>query len=429
MSAAPPVPNSDSLPELLNDHCHVGEVNGTSKLLYYAKSDFIAIDSNQLPLEYGDCVNVLEQANSEWWWAELGGSYGYVPGNHLSPTPPEPIDQWENEEYFGSYGNLKLHLEMLKDQPRMTAYQSAIKEAAHFIKDKVVLDVGCGTGIMSLLAAKVGGAKKVFGVEASEIAEHAEAVVCQNSLEGVVSVFHCKMEEAVLPEKVDLILSEWMGTFLIFEMMLECVLIARDKWLKPDGVMWPSHATLYLVPCTAQQEYDDKITFWKNVYGMDFSPLIPLAHDHFYSVPIYNHSLESKDCLSDTKSILKLHLKSTNLSDIEDISSQFDYNITKAGVMHGFASWFQVEFSDIPSWESPVILSTGPDQPLTHWKQDLLMVDTPLEVFPGDHVIGSIRMTRNKRWRRHIKVNLTYQVMRNDQPIMEKNVKEFTLWK
>jgi len=165
-----------------------------------------------------------------------------------------------------------------------------------------------------------------------------------------------------------------------------------------DGVVWPSHATLYLVPCTAQHEYDDKITFWNNVCGMDFSPLMyvflyhlvlmsslsihfrPLAHDHFYSVPIYNHSLESKDCLSDTQSILKLHLKTTNLSDIEvtvvlnivrsylllhvqNISSQFDYTITKSGVMHGFASWFQVEFSDIPSWDSPVILSTGPDQP------------------------------------------------------------------
>ena len=46
-----------------------------------------------------------------------------------------------------------------------------------------------------------------------------------------------------------------------------------------------------------------------------------------------------------------------------------------------------------------------------------MMVETPLEVLPGDHVIGSIRMTRNKRWRRHIKVNLTYQVMRNDHPL------------
>ena len=103
----------------------------------------------------------------------------------------------------------------------------------------------------------------------------------------------------------------------------------------------------------------------------------PLAYDHFYSVPIYNHSLKCSDCLSDTQSILKLHLKTTSLSDIEvrkiyddfiftlsqDISSQFDCAITKSGVMHGFASWFQVEFSGIPSQDIPVILSTGPDQP------------------------------------------------------------------
>lgn len=82
------------------------------------------------------------------------------------------------------------------------------------------------------------------------MAEHASCVVCHNSLEGVVTVLHCRMEDAVLPEKVDLIISEWMGTLLIvcniacmynmqtlfilqFEMMLECVLLARDKWLKP----------------------------------------------------------------------------------------------------------------------------------------------------------------------------------------------------
>jgi len=46
---------------------------------------------------------VLEQVNSEWWWAELDGSYGYVPGSHLTT---EPIDRWENEEYFGSYSSL-----------------------------------------------------------------------------------------------------------------------------------------------------------------------------------------------------------------------------------------------------------------------------------------------------------------------------------
>jgi len=66
----------------------------------------------------------------------------------------------------------------------------------------------------------------VFAVEASDIAEQAEALVCHNGLEGVVSVFHCKMEDAVLPEKVDLILSEWMGTLLIVRLcVFVCVLV------------------------------------------------------------------------------------------------------------------------------------------------------------------------------------------------------------
>ena len=61
-------------------------------------------------------------------------------------------------------------------------------------------------------------------MEASEIAEQAKAVVRHNGLEGVITVYHCKMEEAVLPEKVDLIISEWMGTLLIVSMcVFECM--------------------------------------------------------------------------------------------------------------------------------------------------------------------------------------------------------------
>ena len=55
----------------------------------------------------------------------------------------------------------------------------------------------------------------MFAVEASDIAEHAASVVCHNGLGGVITVFHCTMKEAVPSEKVDLIISEWMGTLLI----------------------------------------------------------------------------------------------------------------------------------------------------------------------------------------------------------------------
>lgn len=57
-----------------------------------------------------------------------------------------------------------------------------------------------------------------------------------------------KVEEVVLPvEKVDIIISEWMGYFLFYESMLDTVLWARDRWLTPEGLIFPDKATLSLV--------------------------------------------------------------------------------------------------------------------------------------------------------------------------------------
>ena len=60
---------------------------------------------------------------------------------------------------------------------------------------------------------------------------------------------------------------------LQFEWMIECVLFARDSWLKDNGVMWPSHAHIHLVPCSANKQME-KVTFWKSVHGFDFTPLV-----------------------------------------------------------------------------------------------------------------------------------------------------------
>merc|ERR1711974_199979 len=77
-----------------------------------------------------------------------------------------------------------------------------------------VLDVGCGTGILSMFAAKA-GAKMVIGVDMSSIVDHAKQIVKDNKLDDVVTIIRGKVEEISLPEgvdKVDIIISEWMGT-------------------------------------------------------------------------------------------------------------------------------------------------------------------------------------------------------------------------
>ena len=60
-------------------------------------------------------------------------------------------------------------------------------------------------------------------------------------------------------EKVDIIISEWMGYCLFYESMLDTVLYARDKWLAPGGLMFPDRATLYVCGIEDRQYKDDKI--------------------------------------------------------------------------------------------------------------------------------------------------------------------------
>ena len=78
------------------------------------------------------------------------------------------------------------------------------------------------------------------------------------------------MESITLPndiEKVDIIISEWMGYALLYESMLDSVLHARDLFLKPDGVMAPSQCKIMLGLCEAGEIFKERIGFWNDIYG------------------------------------------------------------------------------------------------------------------------------------------------------------------
>ena len=147
--------------------------------------------------------------------------------------------------YFCTYGYLYHQKQMLTDTLRMQCYRDAIKGNPAAFKDKVVLDVGTGSGILAIWAAQA-GARKVYAVEATSMAVQARKVVAGNHLSDIVTVIQGKMEEVKLPEKVDIIISEWMGYFLLRESMLDSVLYARDTYLVEGGSLFPSHCTMYL---------------------------------------------------------------------------------------------------------------------------------------------------------------------------------------
>lgn len=121
-----------------------------------------------------------------------------------------------------------------------------------------MLDVGSGTGILSLFAARA-GAKHVYGIECSEIVRIARKIAAANGLDDRVTFVEGKAEEIELPvEKVDIIISEWMGYFLLYESMLDTVIYCRKKWLADDGLMFPDKAHLYLA---AIEDADYKVRY------------------------------------------------------------------------------------------------------------------------------------------------------------------------
>jgi protein arginine N-methyltransferase 1 len=185
------------------------------------------------------------------------------------------LSKKDHDYYFGSYSSFYIHEEMLKDTVRTRAYQRAIEDNPQDFKDKIVLDIGCGTGILSIFAARA-GAKHVYAIENAEIALYAVEIIKRNGLQDKITVIKGKMEEVTLPvPQVDIIISEWMGYFLLYESMLDSVLWARDKYLVKGGKMLPDKVHMYIAAIEDGKYKQDKKAFWEDVYCVDMSCLTP----------------------------------------------------------------------------------------------------------------------------------------------------------
>ena len=274
---------------------------------------------------------------------------------------------------------------MLKDKVRTLAYKNAIALNPDLFKGKVVLDVGCGTGILSMFAAKA-GAKKVYAVEKSSIGEYAKQIVELNGLSGVVEVLLGGMEDVDIPEKVDVIVSEWMGYCLLYESMLPSVLLARDKYMKPDGTMFPNRAVMYIAGIEDAEYRQRKIGFWDNVYGFNYEPIKKWALLEPLVETCPKERIITDDCV-----LVELDLNKCTPQDL-NIDAEFCLAPFQADTMHALVVWFDVAFEGP---QKVIELSTSPYKQSTHWSQSIFYLEEPVDVCTDMDVMGTFKMYPN----------------------------------
>lgn len=308
-------------------------------------------------------------------------------------------------QYFQFYGYLSQQQNMMQDYIRTSTYQSAILQNANEFRGKVVLDVGAGTGILSYFAIQA-GARKVYAVEASNMAQFAKELAKSNKSCDSVEIIAGKIEEVSLPEEVDIIISEPMGYMLFNERMLETYLHAK-KWLKPGGNMYPTKGDLYVAPFTDDalfMEHFGKSSFWcqTSFYGVNLTALRQNALQEYFRQPIVDtfdvRILMAKPCIHTTNFL------TTSEEQLQNIHIPLQYTMLMTGTIHGLAFWFDVAFL---GQNNHVYLSTAPQEPLTHWYQVRCLLPNPVFVRAGQKVSGNVTLHANQRQSYDVEIEVT----------------------
>nr|XP_021149768.1 histone-arginine methyltransferase CARM1 [Columba livia] len=298
-------------------------------------------------------------------------------------------------QYFQFYGCLSQQQNMMQDFVRTATYYRAIIQNHIDFADKVVLDVGCGSGILSFFAVQA-GARKVYAVEASSAAKYAELLVRSNNLSDKITVLFGKVEEISLPESVDVVISEPMGYMLFNERMLESYLHSR-KWLKSNGMMFPTYSDFHLAPFSDEQlymEHYSRANFWyqESFYGVNLSSLHSAAVDEYFQQPIVD-TFDVRILMAETVKYTINFLEAVE-EDLHRVEIPFVFQMIHSGLIHGLAFWFDVAFigSLVTIW-----LSTAPTEPPTHWYQVRCLLQTPLFAKEGETLSGKVLFVANKR--------------------------------
>jgi type I protein arginine methyltransferase len=265
---------------------------------------------------------------------------------------------------LGGYGG------MIADRVRTDAYAAAIARIVQ--PGSVVLDVGAGAGVLSLLACRA-GARRVYAVEPADAIHAAREIARENGMADRIQLIQGISTEIELPERADVIVSDLRGALPLFQHHVPSIVDARARLLAPGGVLIPRADTLRAAPVQAEEAYGRLVAPWdEGAYGLRMTAARRMAVNGWAKARLPVDALLAEP-------VAWAVLDYRTITD-PDVRASLAWTVARAGTVHGLSLWFDAELAE------GIGYSTGPGAPETVYGTPFVPFTEPVDVAVGDRI-------------------------------------------
>jgi len=272
---------------------------------------------------------------------------------------------------------IEYHRTLIADEARNDAFFRALKAVIKPGKT-VVADIGAGTGLLGLMAAKL-GAKEVFLFETAEVAGVAAQVLKANRAKNC-HLIPCHSTEFDDRLAADVIVSETLGNYALEENIIATLADARARFLKSGGAIIPSRIVQHVAPVTTRR-IDEELRAWQRVgNGLDLAPAQTMTLNN-----VYVRLLQPSELLENGASAVAWDTVDLQRETRAKRKGQAEWHLAKPATVYGFAVWWTIDLG------SGISLSTAPSAPHTHWEQLYFPLSNPIKAKAREQVAVELR--------------------------------------
>ncbi len=338
------------------------------------------LDAFAVPRTIKQAIEILGVAGAQDWVQITGVIRRLVKGGVL-------VRSGERGPKPGAlgFGSARVHVGMLNDRSRTRAYLDAIAQTVN--DGDVVVDIGTGTGVLAVAAARA-GAQKVYAIEMNpRIADVALGVFEANGVADRVELINGQSTEVELPERCDVLVSETIGNRILDEQMLQIFKDAKLRLLKPDARRIPSELAAVAIPTQVPDEHvaravasPEAVAEWFDWYGTDLAALQTLApNDRRPFVSLPPRRMRDWDRLAEPVDVVRARTDDPSLSRVD---AHLEFEIQRPGTLNGLSLAFEATLApDITLTNSPAGAADD-----CHWLVPTWPIVPPRSVTAGDAV-------------------------------------------